>query len=106
VTELSLFKPTRVCCVCNRECSKWAKKRPVDEPVILAISQYITRRGNGKSQLKNAPAVQICEACFVRALTGFGAIVRAVAGSDLKFWNALAGSLSSRYSSMLKEDAA
>jgi hypothetical protein len=100
----SLFPAMRSCCVCGCTARAWRKHPDPDEPRILSVGSSVYRKGNGKSTVKAAVGIQICEQCFVKAITGFGAIVRMAAGRDLKFWNALAGSLSNRYSSMLLED--
>jgi hypothetical protein len=100
-----LFRQMKTCCVCGCQAQAWRKRSIEGEPNIIAISSSLYRRGSGKGQQKAAPAVQICEPCFVKAITGFGTLVRMAAGRDLKFWNALAGALSDRYSAMLDDDA-
>jgi hypothetical protein len=50
------------------------------------------RRGSGKGQLRNAPRIQICEPCLIRALSGFSGCTESQCA-----WQALRESLSYVY---------
>jgi hypothetical protein len=98
----TLFKPKRTCCVCGSEATGNLRGRIEGEPNVIAITPVIYLRGNGKGQLRNAPRVQVCEPCLIRALVGgrFG-----IGNQAAKIWAALRESLSYRYGAMKEDDA-
>lgn len=98
----ALFKPKRVCCVCQAEASYGSKKPVAGEPVIVAISPVVYRRGASKGQLRNAPRVQVCEACLTKALTT--GRLGWLSGDGGKLWNALRSSLLDCYGIMVEND--
>jgi hypothetical protein len=98
----TLFKSKRTCCVCGSAATGNLRRRIEGEPNIVAITPVIYLRGTGKGQLRNAPRVQVCEPCLVRALAGarFG-----MGSQAAKIWSELRESLSYRYSAMKDDDA-
>jgi hypothetical protein len=96
-----LFQERRACVVCGQDARRLARAPLPGEPRILAVSMTVYRKGEGKSALKAAPAVRVCEGCMIRAIAGgfFGA---GSAGS--KVWAALRSSLSTGYSALIAED--
>jgi hypothetical protein len=102
----TLYKLKRVCCVCGAEATSNRRDRIDGEPNIIAISPVVYRRGTGKGKLKSAKAVQVCEECLTRALTG-GRL--SWAGGDRggwKLWAAIRSTLLDRYSDLCEADKA
>jgi len=62
-------KPPRVCCVCACEASNGSRQPVAGEPVVLAITPIVYRRGNGKGRVRNASRVHVCEKCLTKAAT-------------------------------------
>lgn len=92
--EKTLFNPVRQCCVCA--CTARINAKPQDGvPTIVAITPVIYR----KSRIKNAPKVQVCDTCLVRAIAE-----RHPSPQSLRLWQSLMQSFSMRYSSMLEAD--
>ena len=89
-------------CVCCESTAAPGKKRAATEPNILAVSMTLYRRGKGKGKLKAAGKVQVCEQCFVLALSPslFGSSSQA-----RKMLAAMRERLSGCYGAMVEEDA-
>jgi hypothetical protein len=98
----SLLAHRKVCCVCGCEARDRMRYRPLGDPNILAITPILYRRGQNKGDLKNAPRIQVCEPCLVKALTEGRLIWTSKEIQNL--WHALRESILVRYSSMVSED--
>lgn len=100
-----LFSLKRVCCVCGGEATANRRERDPEEPNIIAITPVVYRRGAGKGRLQNAPRVQVCEDCLVKALTG-GRLSWLGDKSAAKLWESLRESLLNRYSAAIEDEQA
>jgi hypothetical protein len=101
----TLFKPKRICCVCEVEASHNQRTRLIGEPIIIALSTVIYRRGAGsKGELKSAQRVQVCEDCLTRALTGNRLSWGVGDKGGWKLWAAIRSALLDRYSGMREAD--
>jgi hypothetical protein len=100
--ERELFPAKSECVCCAATATPGQRKRVPGEPNILGVSMTIYRRGSGKGNLQPAGKVQICEQCFILALSPslFGASVQA-----RKMLAAIRERLSCRYEAMVQEDA-
>lgn len=92
-----LFPSERTCIACQRSALPGPKRRP-DDPIILAVSMILYRRGKGKARLKAAPRVNICEECFVRAIA-------APMDHGFELLAGITESLSGCYSAMIDREA-
>lgn len=104
MTDQSLFpaRPARQCVVCHCEVSTGRKKRDSAEPVFLAITPVMYRRGTGKGQLRNAAKVNICESCLAKACSN-GRLGWFQGKSPL--WVALRASLADCLTTLAENDA-
>ena len=98
----SCYFPQKRECVCCSSAAAPGAKRANGEPNVLAVSMTLYRRGKGKGKLKAAGKVQICEQCFVLALSPslFGSSTQA-----RRMLAAMRERLSGCYEAMVEEDA-
>lgn len=100
--EQALFRPDRFCIVCGCKASNGRKQRDPNEPVMIAVTPVLYRRGAGKGQLRNAPRVNVCQDCLSKAATN-GRLNWFQGESPL--WLALRTSLLDCLSKMVDTDA-
>lgn len=100
-----LYQIKKVCCVCGGEATANLRSPDPTEPNIIAITPVMYRRGHGKGQLKNAPRVQVCEACLTKALTS-DRLSWLGDKSATRLWNAIRESILNSYSSTLEGERA
>lgn len=104
MTDKRLYIPMRECVGCGRTAVNGAKLAGPDEPVIVAITPvFYLRRSSGR-KIKNAPKVQVCEECLVKATTQ-GRLHWPGSTSE-KVWNAFRQSFQTCYSKLTKQESA
>lgn len=69
---MSLFSPTRTC-VCCGHCAEVARGPRANQPAarrMLSLNTILYRRGASRRRQTAAPAVHVCEPCYLLAAAG------------------------------------
>ncbi|HVW78777.1 MAG TPA: hypothetical protein VHB45_14285 [Alloacidobacterium sp.] len=91
--QLKLEKRIKTCCICGQV--ERFNETDAKRPNIMAISPLLCRRGQGKSAIKNAGAVNVCEECFI-------ATMLRTPSQNNNLWAALMERLKACYSAMVE----
>jgi len=98
---------TRRCISCGYEMPR--QIRPSMADVIgnrmLGLSLYVSYRGNGKRQLRNAPAVHLCEGCMEQLNVSGSVQASETTKAGARLANVLIDRLRGCYSAMRAADA-